>query len=401
MSKIGENPVNWKGISSENQAKNLIDRGILLTWKDARQLKKNLSAEDQRSILKYMAVTLAERVEGRLPEEILIEGLLIMLVNSNDDDCVDIFLGELFRQPNREEAFMTLVKIAVTSDISEVDHEDEIFSMAVALICELGLAIHSINREYPDEIRSADKLLSHVTTYLLSVSNSNNNCIRLSLINYFGKTENNLGSRPAFNRILGRFGHTILEHLFSLLFTKKTEAIALQYLLENIPFVLEADNESQKILHETWKYYMLKKPERFSLFMQILSHHIRDNILENDRNCRKVFLQHLAILLKVASDINHRNLGREIIKTIALFSDDPFQDELIEKILKDHSIRKSFQKLLMILSESSTNNHSALEEKIGFRSSRRGRKPSFAKTQEIGTIHQITYLGHKNIAKVS
>ena len=309
-------------------------------------------------------------------------------------------MEELFQQGNRDEAFFTLVEIAITSEISDVAHSEEIFSMAVALICELGLAIQGISAEYPDEISNPEKILGHVATYLLSVSNSSNNCIRLSLINYFGETEKGLVHKQAFNRIMGRFGHTILEHLFTLLFSKKTEAIALQYLLENIPFVLEADNHSQKILHETWKFYMLKRPERFALFLQILSEHIKKQSPQSSVISRKVFLQHLGLLLKVASEVNHKDLGREIMCSIVSFEDEPFKVELINRIVNDSNIRDTFRKLIIKLTDSA-NASQVIDDHIGFRSSKRGRKPSFAKSQELGTLHQVAFLGHRHVARAS
>src|SRR5690606_18318848 len=106
-------------------------------------------------------------------------------------------------------------------------------------------------------------LLDHIATFLLSVSNANSSCIRLSLLHYFGVCERHSEQKVCFNRIMGRFGHTVLDHLFNLLFRKRSEAVALQYLVENLPHVLEADRHAQKIVHETFKFYMLKQPERF------------------------------------------------------------------------------------------------------------------------------------------
>src|SRR5690606_26461565 len=107
----------------------------------------------------------------------------------------------------------------------------------------------------------AQALLDHIATYLLSVSNTNSSCIRLSLLHYFGVTEHGSSNKLYFNRVMSRFGHTVLDHLFALLFRKKSEAVALQYLVENLPYVLGADRHSQRIVHETFKHYMLKEPE--------------------------------------------------------------------------------------------------------------------------------------------
>lgn len=289
MESVNDLPASWRSVKGLEEAKQLVDFGILLAWKDMKHVRKVLSDDELQDLVRYFAVRLAERVENRLPEEILIESVLIVMANTEDEEILNSFLEELLHQPNRMEACFTLVELAITAEISDIDHIDDIFAFAVALICELGNIIQTVEKEYPGELGDKSrKLLEHITTYLLSVSNSNNNCIRLSLIQYFGSLEKGLNHKPGFNRIMGRFGHTILEHLFTLLFNKKTEAVALQFLLDNIPYVLEADNHSQRILHETWKYYMLKKPERFALFIQTLTKHLVELPEDSISTCRKV-----------------------------------------------------------------------------------------------------------------
>ncbi len=398
---IGDVPGTWKSFKSLEEARGLVDRGVLLTWKDAKHVRKVLNAKDMQELMKYFAIRMAERVESRLPEEILIESLLILMANSQEEEILNAFLEELVQQPNRMEACVTLVELAITADVSESVHYDDIFSIAVALICELGQILQMIEREYPGELQmDTYKLLDHISTYLLSVSNSNNNCIRLSLIHYFGTLEAGKSYKPGFNRIMGRFGHTILEHLFTLLFNKKTEAIALQFLLENIPFVLEADNHSQKILHETWKYYMLKKPERFALFIQTLTSHLVGQPLHEKFLARKVFLQHLGVLLRIVSEVNHKDLGREIMCAIGAFNEDPYRNELIGLIVKDKAIRENFRNLCARMVDS-TNAEQIVDEADGFRSSKRGRKPSFAKADKTRPIYQATFLGHQQAARAS
>ncbi|MFW7379446.1 MAG: hypothetical protein ACOH5I_11605 [Oligoflexus sp.] len=399
MEAIQDQPNTWRSIKDLEEAKQLVDYGILLSWKDMRHVRKVMNVQEIEDLVRYFAVRLAERVESRLPEEILIESLLILMANSTEEEVLNAFLEELIQQPNRYEACVTLIELAITAEISDVDHFDDIFAFAVALICELGNLVQELERAYPGELggKSA-KLLDHISTYLLSVSNSNNNCIRLSLVQYFSSLEKGKSNKPGFNRIMSRFGHTVLEHLFTLLFNKKTEGVALQFLLENIPSILEADNHSQRILHETWKYYMLKKPERFALFIQTLTLHLKNNIPDEEAGvARKIFLQHLGILLKIVSEVNHKDLAREIMCSIAAFASEPYRPELIQALLGDHGIRDSFRKLLMKLNESQ-NAEQVLGEFDSFRSSKRGRKPSFAKSDKTRTIYQVTFLGHQQTA---
>lgn len=398
MEATQEQPNSWRLIKNLDDARQLVDYGILLSWKDMRHVRKLLNVQEIEDLVRYFAVRLAERVASRLPEEILIESLLIVMANSTDEEVLNAFLEELIQQPNRMEACFTLIELAITAEISDAEHFDDIFAFAVALICELGNLVQEVERDYPGELAGkGNKLLDHISTYLLSVSNSNNNCIRLSLVQYFSSLEKGQIHKPGFNRVMGRFGHTVLEHLFNLLFIKKTEGVALQFLLENIPSILEADNHSQRILHETWKYYMLKKPERFALFIQTLTLHLKSLPDENVKVARKIFMQHLGILLRIVSEVNHKDLAREIMCSIAAFASDPYRAELIESLIGDHNIRENFRKLLMKMNDNQ-NSDQILGEFDSFRSSKRGRKPSFAKTGKTRAIYQVTFLGHQPTA---
>lgn len=396
-----ENVTSWKTFGTMDEARYLIDVGSLLTWKDFKHLRKVLDDQQIKDLVVYGAVRLAERVESRLPEEILIESLLVIFANGQNEDILVAFLSELLAQPNRLQACMILVELSIAAEISEAEHADEIAAIAVALICELGSMVRAIQLENPKDFSATGaKLLDHISTYLLSVSNSNHNCIRLSLFHYFGTLEKGRTHKTGFNRIMGRFGHTVLEHLFTLLFNKKTETVALQFLLENMPNILEADSHSQTILQETWKHYLLKKPERFALFIQALAQYLVCLPDEESRVCRKVFMQHLALLLKKVAEVDHKELGREIMSAMASFKRESYFHELVRMIVGDLSIRESFRNLVAKMAESG-DMEGVLGRDEEFKSSKRGRKPSFNKGDKTRLIFQVKFLGQQVTAKAS
>ncbi|MGE0171976.1 MAG: hypothetical protein AB7T49_04295 [Oligoflexales bacterium] len=391
-------PSSWKSVRTHEDVKQMVDYGVMLTWKEMKRLAKTFDQEAETDIMRHFAIRLAERTDNRLSEEILIESLLVWFANASNDFAVNAFIEELLLQPNHYEACKTFVEVAINTEISDFDHLQDIFAKGVAIICQLGLAIQTIQKAYPGEIDSPDKLLAHIATYLLSVSNSDDACIRLSLIHYFGVAEAP-SNKMGFNRIMGRFGHTVLDHLLTLLFSKKTEGVALQYLLDNMPFVLEGDNHCQTMLHETWKFYMLKKPERFSLFIKTLSGYLSG--MESDRApyAREVFLKHLCLLLKVASEVNHKELAKEMIHSIAGFERNTSWHEVTKRLLSDPVIRPHFKKIIAKVVESPDKVN--IQELSSFRASKRGRKPSFSKSEELRTFDQITVLGSQVVAKAS
>lgn len=400
MQLISRASASWKGVKTADQCKNLIDYGVMLKWRDMRTIRREFNEADEKEVIQHFARRLVERRGQRLQAEILVESALVWLANAASEPLLHSFLEELFSQPGCDEASWTLVEISLTSELSENSHHTDIFEMAVALICELGFAVQEYEKNYPGEFDRAQALLDHIATYLLSVSNTNSACIRLSLVHYFGVTEHHTAAKQSFNRIMSRFGHTVLDHLFTLLFRKRSEAVALQFLLENLPYILEGDRHSQKIVHETFKYYMLKQPERFSLFIQAFADDLNQRRNEGFQECRRVFLQHLAAMLKVASDVNHKQLGREFITAILKFDDESFCGELLSALAKESELRPVFLELIEQLQSGKRPNDSDLAV-AQFRSSKRGRKPSFARAEGLGSMHQVHYLGGIEIQKAS
>jgi hypothetical protein len=387
----------WKGTKSFDQAQSLIDQGIMLRWRDMRTIRRVMEASEEERAIRHFAKRLVERYQNRLQVEILVESLLVWLANAGSEKLMHSFLEELFAQPGCEDPCWVLVEVALTSELSDSAHAGEIFDMAVAMICEMGVSIFQYNKEYPKEFSRAQGLLDHIATYLLSVSNANSSCIRLSLVHYFGLTEHGTSNHQSFNRVMGRFGHTVLDHLFNLLFNKRTEAVALQFLLENLGFFLEADRHCQRIVHDTFKFYMLKQPERFVLFV----HAFADRLIESGEEfdtASSVFMQHLVLLLKVSSEVNHKVLGREFMTVVLKFRYLPSCVAIVNEVRADTSIRKPFKELLDGL---------ALQSGLGsdtvtqFRSNKRGRKPSFARAEGLGTLHQVAYLGSIDAQKAS
>lgn len=392
-------PTSWRGTKDVDQAKQLIDFGVMLQWRDMRTMMRSMSEEEQEQVVRHFAKRFGERHGARLQAEIIVESLMIWLAHASSEKLLFAFLEEFFAQPGCDQACWQLVEIALTSEVSENDHDQDIFEMSVALVCELGISIQEYENAYPGEFQKAQAFLDHLATYLLSVSNANSTCIRLSLLHYFGVTESNVKNKIFFNRIMGRFGHTVLDHLFHLLFHKRTEAVALQYLLENLPFVLNGDRHSQKIIHETFKFYMLKQPERFALFAQ----NFADELLtkgEEFTQARLTYIQHLSALLKVVSDVNHKLLGRELMLAVIRFKHIPQCCSLLEALRDNGDFRKNFKELLaqLIVRE---NSEEVVESIAQFRSNKRGRKPSFARVENCGTLHQVNYLGGAEISKAS
>jgi hypothetical protein len=307
------------------------------------------------------------------------------------------FLTALFNSDEFSAITKNLVEISLGGEVGEDDLSKAVASSAVALICEIGLNIQKIEESEPGRIEKSKALSDHIAAYLLSVSNTNVQSVRLSLLRYFSQVEYNAANKVNYSRLMGRFGHSIMEALFQQLFVKKSEKIAAQYLLENLPCALESQGDTQRILHETFKLYMLKEPERFCLFMHELGSHLISLGHEGEL-CPAAtnYARHLVSLFKVTSDLGHRELAREVIQELYKFA--PFGDcaSWIRELESSAEIKRFFRELVTEYRVKIVESGKTQKVVSQFRVSKRGRKPSMTKG-DFSFLEQVITLGEYEV----
>lgn len=386
----------WRAVKSVEEGKDLIDLGLLLGWSDMRTLKRTFSVSQQVDIVKHFAIRLSERLNDRLGCELIVESLLVWTAANSSELLIEGFLESVFDEPDRLRIIRVFTEIALTSEGTDQKHFEDMFAVAVSIISQFGINLKFLAEKYPKELKGSDAVLAHIGTYLISVSNNNNASIRLCLINYFGVVGVASFDIEPFNRLMSRFGHTVLDSLFALLCIKKTEAVALQFLLDNLPFVLLANDKTQQVLFEIFKFYMLKSPDKFSIFLSTFSKELRaqkPSIIDSQKKVVvETFMKHLALLLRVVSDVNHKQLARDVLLSLVQFDKYPYRDELIADILSSEDI-KSFYKEILIKLKDSPSKQKVIDSVSHFRSGRRGRKPSFARVENVGILEQVNFLG--------
>jgi hypothetical protein len=188
-----------------------------------------------------------------------------------------------------------------------------------------------------------------------------------------------------------------MEALFQQLFVKKSERIAVQFLLENLPCALEAGNDTQKILHETFKQHMFKESERFCLFMHELGSHLLSISQENTLcHAAESYARHLIALFKVTSDLGHKELGREVLQEIHKFSTFGDIKQWIKSLETSAEIRRTFRDLALDYRVKVVESGKGGKVISQFRMSKRGRKPSLSKG-DFGFLEQVTTLGEYEV----
>ena len=222
MDRIKENAMRpkkpkWKNVKTIKDAQKLIDMEILLRWTEARYLVKHLPLDRQIGIMKRFVKAVCEKREHRLACEIYSESMLLWLSVSMNDSLMKAIASQFFVEKNGLAGCQKLVEMALTSDITDVAHQEGCLEVAVILVCDIGKSLVSRKPKRSPEIQ---QFLSHLTTYLLSVSNQNNYAIRLSLLHYFGFLSREGYHQIDFERIMNRFGYTVLDFVFFSSFQK-------------------------------------------------------------------------------------------------------------------------------------------------------------------------------------
>jgi hypothetical protein len=394
----------WKKAQNLNHVFTLCDRSVLMRWNDAPRLTKQFTHPEQMEIISYFVKTLSDHIEDRLFCEIMVENMLIWMSHHLNEELAQVFIKEIFSHPIYGRTIRNFVEIAITTEMTAYHHAETMVATAVSLICEIGKHIIDEGHNTKHNPHSQD-LLAHITTYLLSVSNYNNYSIRLSLFHYFGYTNKDGINQEAYDKIMNRFGFTVLDYLFSMLFKKKSEAVSLKFLLENIPYVLKAEPNSQRMFHQTLKFYLLKKPERFLLFLSILTDKLAEDNKYVPQESQKTFLQHLGALFKVAADISHKDISLEIFSDITRIHH-PFKDEIIKKIYADVQIKNEIKTFITQKKNEQFRLHPDHTDEFipnthhdPLSAHKRGRKPHLSVVEkEMGVLEQISELSQVSLA---
>jgi hypothetical protein len=389
--------LSWKHVTDVMSANKLVDMGHLLSWNDGRHVLKVLGESGCADLVRHIALRLGERYSDRLSSEILIESLYALLIASSSEHLMVVFLEELFNSDEFSGVTRQLVEVSLGGEVAEDELSKTVVAAAVALICEIGLNIQRLEDERPGHIDKSKSLSDHIAAYLLSVSNTNIQAVRLSLLRYFSQIEYGHPVKINYTKLMTRFGHSIMEALFQQLFVKKSEKVAAQFLLENLPCALESVGETQRILHETFKQHMFKESERFCLFLHELGSHVIA-ISQPGALCpaAESYARHLIALYKVTSDLGHRDLGREVLQELYKFA--PFGDcaQWIRSLETSAEIRRIFRDMATDYRVKVIQAGKAHKVVSQFRMSKRGRKPSLSKG-DFSFLEQVMTLGEYEV----
>jgi hypothetical protein len=244
------------------------------------------------------------------------------------------------------------------SDVELSDHKGKnvIGQAILVLVTEFGLMVAENARASNLDPQGAAFVVEYVTTSLLARSNVNSNAIRVSLLHYLTKCPLNANTSSQLNRVISRFGQSLLDDLLQAFFEqKKRGTAAFFFLAEHLSTFFTAAPALAEMSHSVLRHYMLKHPDEFPGFMASYS-----DWVSREHLTLSMTAQHLALLIKSAADVSQKQLAENLCavlqKHLKLFgevSKELLEDELnqVEFILKGNKPVKSMiiEDLLMSL----------------------------------------------------
>lgn len=365
----------------------IIGRNRALTVREAGAIKKNYTVDEQSDVISALVdqVGFATQPNAKISADTAVYNLLLVLLRCSSDVVVSFAIRHLIAANHRDRIITAIVEVALES-VGGEDEQDkaalDLCVVAIGLVADLGVYLARTDRS-----KDSERLLYSVTTMLLQASGTEDTRIRLCLLYFFGNCAQEV-SDISLNRIVRRFGFTVLNQLFDWLYDKKLEKVAMIFLLENIPNLIIKDIIIQEVVHDVFRHNLLKEPEKFMLFIQSLSSHLSEKYPPDDAK-RTTFLQHLGVLFKITSDLNHKSLAYHIMSLISQVEDD-YKEVIMDKIIGSENIRKNFRNLVQRIRE----NPEEVDREFRFRLGRkkRGRKPSLPASLDLNTHSQIVLL---------
>jgi predicted Zn-dependent protease with MMP-like domain len=390
----------WRQVETLEDAVSLIDHGVILGFNQARKLSSKLDKSLKLEIIQYLSNRMNEDGNPRLFDEILIENTLLILHHNYESEYLGFFLEQFILHPNRKSSCLRLLDYSLNLEWANTDHVHTLYPTLVTLLCELGLGLEEFNKSFPGKLTAIESLRDNFSTYLLSVSNTENEKIRLTLLYYFARIEQDSKLKPGFNKLLNRFGFSILDNLFVLLFNRKTESIALQYMFDNLIYFFGGNEGVQVILHQTFKSFMLKNPERFCLFLESYFDYFKAHDEKLKAAVELNVLFQLGSLFRVGNEYDHKKMVKSVVDAMLVFKDSVHLRDIVKSLLKQKDVRPHFAAPLKLIIRDTK------VEKIRNVTARsivnpRGRPATFLKSAPMNILDQVEFLGsHMNQLQV-
>lgn len=285
---------------------------------------KSIPSDGRKSLCESAALALKQGFENEeSPDEILL--LMISGIASEHDwDTTTAFLEAILRNVTNSESLqeiaLSLLEIA-DNELSEDKRKLPYGQTALVMTTELGLLIANRTGKSSLDYRGMSRVVEYITSSLLARSNMNDTAMRISLVHYLARCPLNNQATSQLNRVMSRFGQSLLHELFGAYFEdKKRGNVAFHFLVQHLNIFFVASPSLSQMAHDVLKHYMLKFPDEFPTFLAGYCEHVAREEIR-----LAAITRHTALLVNAATEVSKRSLaeslGAVLVQTLEHFGD--------------------------------------------------------------------------------
>lgn len=233
-------------------------------------------------------------------------------------------------------------------EIIDESRDDHIVGTAFAMVAEVARQIfeNEIKLHQMKTNKTAKNLVDEITSNVLSRSNINNNTVRLGIIHYLSVIKP--VSKVELQRILTRFGESLLLHVFQVYFSRKKESkLAFYFLSKHLIDFMSSTPALAEMSAAVMQNQMFKNPKEFPDFIK---KYIKCTIpyTEKSHQFTRTIAIHLAFLTKSACEVDQKDLSKDLLQGINMFL------SLTQKIRSPHELIELRKIFFDIISSSRT-----------------------------------------------
>ncbi|MCA2960661.1 MAG: hypothetical protein IOD12_10435 [Silvanigrellales bacterium] len=313
----------------EKAVQELKSADVTRTGADSRKssfckMYKQFSREQRTLLCQEAAIVLKEKFDSEVRLESAIYLLGVAFAQERDWEAANALLEAVISKATSADFLRELSLILLEISDNELSGKAKRVPLAqtiLVLLTELGMQLAAnVGRNGLDP-RETGRVVEYITTNLLARSNLNNMAMRISLVHYLAKCPLNAQGSLQLNRVISRFGQSLLDDMLTAFFEDKRKGnAAFFFLVEHLNSFFTASPALAEMSQNVLKHYMLKHPDEFPLFLASYCEFIPKEEIGLTNATR-----HIALLLRGAIEVNQRplaeSIGRILIRHLGVFRD--------------------------------------------------------------------------------
>jgi DNA recombination-dependent growth factor C len=198
----------------------------------------------------------------------------------------------------------------IDQEFSIEENKRKVIAHCLSLVINIGINKFEENSKIKNKLNENNEIIDFITSSLLARGNINNIEIRIAIVYYLSRIDNN--SKINLQKILSRFGQSLLEHVFTKYFSEnETSKTAFLFLADHLKDFLSGSAHLAEMGNAVLQNQMLKNPVEFINFSDKYSDLIYEKLDE-----LKSLNIHLSFLLKKSCEINKIELINGLQKII-------------------------------------------------------------------------------------